>query len=121
MKKLLIGLFGILLSFNSYSEVPAPANYQWYGPYTIKSVARYINRIHSVTITVNDNLETTCDFNNTTKTLTNVHDNHVNVDGIYGGGLTAQAQNKKVKLLLGSTCVANKGLDLLGIEILSDN
>ncbi|MGL0950705.1 hypothetical protein [Vibrio vulnificus] len=120
MKKIIIGITSLLLSFASHSEIYTDAGTKWYGPYTIKSVSRQIQHVHRVSIQFNEVIETTCELNNTTKRVTNVSDNYYVVDAIFSGALAAQAQNKQVRVLLTGGCHATHGLNLWGIEVINE-
>ncbi|WP_172564012.1 hypothetical protein [Vibrio navarrensis] len=120
MKKIIVGITSLLLSFASHSEIYTAAGTKWYGPYTIKSVSRHIQSHHRVSIQFNEAIETTCELNNTTRRVTNVSDNYAVVDAIFSGALAAQAQNKPVRVLLTGGCDAKLGINLWGIEVINE-
>ncbi|MBW3695091.1 hypothetical protein EK599_05270 [Vibrio sp. T187] len=120
MRKLFGCTLGLLLSFGASAEVHAPKGYSWSGPYTVKSVTRNIDGIHRVAIEFNEDLDTTCNLNNTMGWATNTGNNYTLVDSMLSLALAAQAQNKKVNIMLGGSCHSTFGLNLWGITILSD-
>ncbi|MEH0093490.1 hypothetical protein V6235_10795 [Vibrio metschnikovii] len=121
MKKLITFMTILLMSFSTSAEIYTDNGTKWYGPYTIKSVARYIqgNKVHRVSILFNEPIDTTCELNNSTRRATNVSTENILVDAVYSGALAAQAQNKPVRILLTGACSATHGLDLYGIDVVN--
>ncbi|MCG7496540.1 hypothetical protein MHO82_06675 [Vibrio sp. Of7-15] len=122
MKKLFVLLFGLALSSNVSATTNAGAGQKWYGPYTISKVARYWDGGHRITVHVNEKMQTPCEVTNTEgKVSYNVSVNtNIHSDWLFSASATAQSQNKKVMLLLDRTCAPNYGLNLHGVEILSE-
>ena len=121
MKKILLGVFCALLSFGTYAETPSASYQDWIGPFTITKVARYWDGAFRLTIHVKEVPETPCSLNNTNKTFTT----HANVNGnlveqMLGLSATADAQNKKIRLLTQSPCDNQIGLNFYGIELISE-
>ena len=121
MKKILLGVFCALLPFGTYAETPSAKNQDWIGPFTITKVARYWDGAFRLTIHVKEVPETPCSLNNTNKAFTthsNVNDDLV--AQMMGLSATAEAQNKKIRLLTASPCDNNYGLNFYGIELISE-
>lgn len=110
----------LLMSFSTSAEIYIDNGTKWYGPYTIKSVARYVQgKTQRVSILFNEPIDTTCELNNSTRRATNFSADNILVDAVYSGALAAQAQNKPVRILLAGACSATHGLDLHGIDVVN--
>jgi hypothetical protein len=121
MKKILLGVFCALLSFGTYAETPSASYQDWIGPFTITKVARYWDGAFRLTIHVKEVPETPCSLNNTNKTFTTHHSVNDNfVVQMMGLAATAEAQNKKIRLLTSSPCDNNYGLSFVGVELISE-
>ncbi|QLK46367.1 MULTISPECIES: hypothetical protein [Vibrio harveyi group] len=121
MKKLLIGLFGILLSFNCLSESYTPTNQNWYGPFTIDKAAYfYDGSSYFLTIHVKETPETACEVTNSMKKFAWKSSGTVLATNLTSLAVAAQAQNKKIMLLAKDTCREGLGLEFRGVEILSE-
>lgn len=122
MKKLFVLLFSLVLSSNVSATTNAAAGQVWYGPYTINKIARYWDGGHRLTLHVNEKMQTSCEKTNTEQMATYWVGGNTNVhsDWLFSVSATAESQNKKVMLLLDRTCHATYGLNLHGVEILSE-
>jgi hypothetical protein len=120
MKKKLIGILTILLSFSSLAETNAGSGQKWYGPFTIDKVARYWDGGHKMSVHVNETPETPCEVSNSEKKFTYLPDSQPTAMDLFSAVATAQAQNKKVMLLIDKSCHNVLGLNVHGVEILSN-
>lgn len=122
MIKHLVALFVFGLLFTSYSTRAlsvAGSGQVWYGPYSISKVARYWdNSGHRLNFHVKEPMNTSCMVNNNEGKATHWNSNDQEfLASIMSVGLVAQAQNKKIMLLLDKTCHSIHGLNVHGIEI----
>ncbi|MBG0758878.1 hypothetical protein BOO22_05570 [Vibrio cidicii] len=122
MKKIIVAIAGLILSTGVLAETNAGAGQKWYGPYTIAKVARYWDGGFRTSIHVNEVPETSCAVTNDQKKVSYFGDytNNAFADSLFSAAATAQAQHKKVMLLLESKCLDAYGLNLLGVEIISE-
>jgi hypothetical protein len=120
MKKILLGVFCALLSCNGIAQTNAGGGQKWYGPFTIDKVARYWDGSHRMSVHVNETPETPCALSNSEKKFTYFGPDSFFATSMFSAGATAQAQNKKVMLLIDSSCDNVLGSGLLGFEVLSD-
>ncbi|SHO56829.1 hypothetical protein [Vibrio quintilis] len=121
MKIVLFFFLGLFLSCNALATTNAGTNQKWYGPFTINKIARYYDGAHRMTVHVKETPNTTCSVTNEEKKASyHYADNSDFSMQMFSVLATAQAQNKKVMLLLDHGCAANYGLNVHGVEILSD-
>ncbi|CAM3922692.1 hypothetical protein VA7868_00128 [Vibrio aerogenes CECT 7868] len=121
MKSILLVILGLFLSCSTYATTHAGTNQIWHGPFTITKLARYYDGAHRMTVHVAETPNTTCSVTNEQKMATYHYDNNSDFSmQMFSILATAQAQNKKVMLLLDHTCAANYGLNVHGVEILSN-
>ena len=120
MKKILLGVFCALLSCNGIAQTNAGDGQKWYGPFTIDKVARYWDGGHKMSVHVNETPETPCAVSNTEKKFTYQPNSAETAMDMFSAVATAQAQNKRVMLLIDRACHNVLGLNLHGVEILSD-
>ncbi|WP_139281478.1 hypothetical protein [Vibrio aerogenes] len=121
MRKLIILALGLMTSLSVFATTNAGNGQTWYGPFTITKLARYYDGAHRMTVHVAETPSTTCSITNEQKMASYQTANDSNYSmQMFTVLATAQAQNKKVMLLLDRTCAANYGLNVHGVEILSD-
>ena len=113
-------LFALLLAVASGSAFAAQS---WYGPYTIKKIQRYWDGGNRTVIYVNEKMNTGCQKTDTDSVVTVPSDygEHLYHNGVYSGALAAQAQNRKIRLMLDNGCDSKYGKRLYGIEISEDS
>ncbi|MGF1749348.1 hypothetical protein [Vibrio cionasavignyae] len=121
MKYTLLLLLASLVSLNLHATTNAGSGQKWYGPYTVDKVARYWDGNHRMSVHVTETPNTTCDVTNTQQLATYYYGTSITfMQQFVSVLMAAQAQNKKVMLLLDYTCHTTYGLNLHGIEILSN-
>lgn len=122
MKKALIFILTFWLSVNSYATTNAASGQKWYGPFTITKVANYWDTGYRTTVHVSETPTTNCSVTNNQKAAS-YHINGGNFQHaqlLYSILATAQAQKAKVNILLDSGCDSTYGLNLHGVEIISN-
>ncbi|EMQ2875098.1 hypothetical protein V9N52_000313 [Vibrio navarrensis] len=120
MKKIIVAIAGLILSTGVLAETNAGAGQKWYGPYTIAKVARYWDGAHKMSVHVNETPETPCAVSNNEKKFTYQPNDPIYATYMFSAVATAQAQNKKVMLLIDKNCDSVLGMNVHGVEILSD-
>ncbi|EGQ8088399.1 hypothetical protein M5216_001988 [Vibrio vulnificus] len=120
MKKIILSIVGLILSTGVLAETNAGAGQKWYGPFTIAKVARYWDGGHKMSVHVNETPETPCSVSNDERKFTYQPDSQATSMDLFSAVATAQAQNKKVMLLIDRACHQVLGLNLHGVEIISD-
>ena len=122
MKKLVVGLFSLVLSFSCFAETNALRGQKWIGPFTVDKVATYLNATYfAVTVHVNENVEIACEVSNHEKKFFYGSPNsYTTRDSLFSAIATAQAQNKRIMILVNSTCNREYGNMFEGVEILGN-
>ncbi|HAS8422877.1 TPA: hypothetical protein I7747_09700 [Vibrio vulnificus] len=120
MKKIILSIVGLILSTGVLAETNAGAGQKWYGPYTLAKVARYWDGTHKMSVHVQETPDTSCDITNHEKKFTYHPNDDIMATYLFSAAAAAQAQNKKVMLLIANTCHNIYGLNLVGVEIISE-
>nr|WP_321277964.1 hypothetical protein [uncultured Vibrio sp.] len=122
MKATLLLMLGCLISFQLSATTNAGNGQKWYGPYTITKVARYYDGGHRTSVHMAEPPKTTCNVTNNQKKVTYYANrkSQAYADSMFSAAAAAQAQNKKVMLLLDRACHETYGLNVHGVEILSE-
>ncbi|KAB0285347.1 hypothetical protein F2P58_22770 [Vibrio fortis] len=124
MKKTLVlilsGLAALNVHASSLTTTHAGSGQNWYGPFTLTRVANYWDGAAKMTLHVAETPKTGCATTDTKKMATYYAGTKAYADGFFSAAAAAQAQDKKVLLLLDRACDSRYGLNIHGIEILSD-
>ncbi|MDW6003290.1 hypothetical protein [Vibrio mangrovi] len=121
MKKTLVLMIGCLASLNLYATTNPGSGQKWYGPFTLTKVARYWDgSYHRMSVHIAEEPGTDCSVTNSEKKISYVGRSETFSDSLFSAAATAQAQNKRVMLLLDGACDASFGKNVHGIEIFSD-
>lgn len=114
----------VALIFSSplFAETNAGTGQKWYGPYTVDRVARYWDGGHRMSVHVKEPMNTSCEVSNQEKKASYYYSaaSYDFASDMYSVVVTAQAQNKKIMLLLDSACNPIYGLNVHGVEILTE-
>jgi hypothetical protein len=112
---------GLLFSFNSSATTPSGTGQEWHGPFTIKKLARYWDGGQKTTVHVNEKMNTLCATSDQEGKVTYYYGNNYEMNNTLTSLLmAAQAQNKKIMLLIDRDCHSTYGKNLHGVEILSN-
>ncbi|AIL71193.1 TPA: hypothetical protein ACGVAU_001544 [Vibrio vulnificus] len=121
MKKIIVSIVGLILSTGVLAETNAGAGQKWYGPFTIEKVAKYWDGGVRMSVHFLETPNTSCDVTNSEKKVSywNNPKAETFADSMFSAAATAQAQEKKVMILMDKTCHPIYGLNIHGVEILS--
>jgi len=123
MKKILLFILSSLVTLDLHAATNASPGQKWYGPYTITKVARYWDGGGRATVHFAETpIDIPCDINKNQRKAAYWGDPnaHAFADSMFSVAATANAQNKKVYVLLDKSCHPLYGLNLHGIEMVSD-
>lgn len=123
MEKIFLIALSSIVSLNLHAATNASPGQKWYGPYTITKVANYWDGGLRATVHFAETpINIPCDINKNQKKATYwVNPNaQAFVNSMFSAAATANAQNKKVYFLLDNSCHPLYGLNLHGIEMVSD-
>ncbi|MBL4830980.1 MAG: hypothetical protein JKY55_13985 [Aliivibrio sp.] len=122
MKRLIVLLVAFLITLPTQAITHSSSNQKWYGPFTVKKSAFFWDGAPNAVIHVNEEMNTGCGVTDTERKVT-YRGSASERDWparTYSIAVTAQASNKKIMLLIDGACRATYGLNVHGVEVLSD-